>query len=121
MSAENFFVEFFETDSGSCPVEDFLDALDDKTAAKVYGMIGLLEEYGNALRAPYSKHLDSGIFELRCNTGANAVRVLYFFFVGKKIILTNGFLKKTQKTPASELELAKKCRDIYVRRKGARS
>jgi len=37
--------------------------------------------------------------------------------VGKKIILTNGFVKKTQKTPDGEIELAKKYRDDYERRK----
>jgi len=43
--------------------------------------------------------------------------VLYFFFVGRKIILTNGFVKKTQKTPASEVETAKKYRAEYLARK----
>lgn len=42
--------------------------------------------------------------------------VLYFFFVGKRIVLTNGFLKKTQKTPLKEIELAKKRKSDYLRR-----
>lgn len=41
---QHFTVQFFEKDDGSCPVESFLDSLDDKVAAKAYGMIELLEE-----------------------------------------------------------------------------
>ena len=44
--------------------------------------------------------------------------MLYFFIVGKKAILTNGFIKKTQKTPREEKELAKKYKADYERRAG---
>ncbi|MCQ2549373.1 MAG: type II toxin-antitoxin system RelE/ParE family toxin [Lachnospiraceae bacterium] len=43
-------------------------------------------------------------------------RALYFFFIGNKAILTHGFTKKSQKTPKSELDLAKKYRADYKRR-----
>ena len=47
------------------------------------------------------------------------IRVMYFLYVGKKIIATNGFVKKTQKTPAKELKLAKERRaDWLSRHKG---
>lgn len=99
MAKAEFDVMLYETSNGDCPVQDFLDSLDDKMAAKMYGMIKLLEEYGPALRMPYSEHLQNGIFELRAKVSSNTTRVLYFFYVNKKIILTNGFVKKTQKTP----------------------
>ena len=60
----------------------------------MFGMIGLLQEKENKLREPYSKHLDDGIFELRCKVGSNITRVLYFFYYEGKIILINGFVKK---------------------------
>ena len=41
---------------------------------------------------------------------------MYFFFVGKKAVLTNGFIKKANKTPKKEIELAKKYRDDYMKR-----
>jgi len=44
------------------------------------------------------------------------VRIFYFFIVNNKIILTNGFIKKTQKTPSSEIILAKKYKADYERR-----
>lgn len=59
---------------------------------------------------PYSDHLVDGIFEIRAKVGSDIARVLYFFVIGKKIVLTNGFIKKTQKTPKNEIELAKKYR-----------
>ena len=77
----------------------------------------LLEENGPQLREPYSKHLEDGIFELRAKQGSDITRVLYFFFVGKKIVLTNGFTKKTQKTPRAEITTAKKYRAEYIERK----
>jgi phage-related protein len=48
-----------------------------------------------------------GIFEVRGKVGSNISRVLYFFHVDRKIILTNGFVKKTQKNPKNEITLAK--------------
>lgn len=84
----NFKVDFYKKADGSCPVIDFLDSLDNKMRAKLLRMVMLLEENGNELRKPYSKLLDDGIFELRAKQGNNITRVLYFFVVGKSIILT---------------------------------
>ncbi len=84
--------------------------------AKLFRLLELLEEKGNTLREPYSKSLDDGIFEIRAKQGSNITRVLYFFYIGNKIILTNGFIKKSQKTPPSEIDLAKKYRAEYEKR-----
>lgn len=110
----NFTVVPYQDVNGDIPIKHFLNSLDVKMRAKMYGMIKLLEEKGNQLRGPYSEHLDDGIFELRCKVGSNITRVLYFFYHEGQIILTNGFVKKTQKTPPAEIELAKKRRDDYI-------
>lgn len=68
------------------------------------------------LREPYSKHLEDGIFELRNKVGSDITRVLYFFAIGETIVLTNGFTKKTQKTPKSEIQKAKDYRNEYLNR-----
>ena len=85
--------------------------------AKLLGSLALLEANGPQLREPYSKPLGDGIFEVRAKQGSNITRVLYFFFVGQHIILTNGFIKKTQKTPSAEIALAQKYRADYLSRK----
>ncbi|MCI5621728.1 MAG: type II toxin-antitoxin system RelE/ParE family toxin [Lachnospiraceae bacterium] len=115
---EEFEVIFYEKENGECPVEDFLKALDDKMRAKMVGLLELLQEKGNQLREPYSKSIDDGIFEIRCKVGNNITRVLYFFYYEGKIILTNGFVKKTQKTPAEEIRLAKQRRADFKERMG---
>ena len=101
--------------NGEVPVEQFLDSVNPKMRAKIFGLLGILQEKGNMLREPYSKHLDDGIFELRCKFGSDITRVLYFFYYEGKIILTNGFVKKTQKTPKMEMELTKKYKADYER------
>ena len=100
-------VVFYETADGTCPVADFLDALDAKMYAKVARSIRLLECMGNELRAPHSKELADG---------RNITRVLYFFVVGNTAVLTNAFVKKTQRTPPQEIVRAQMYRDDYQRR-----
>lgn len=108
----------YDTEDGKCPMQELLDSLEPKLLAKTLRSIDLLEKNGPLLREPYSKSLEDGIFELRTKQGSNITRVLYFFFIGKKVILTNGFVKKSQKTPKVEKELAKKYKADYERRYG---
>ena len=108
-----FSVEYYETEDGQRPAEDFIVAQDFKMQAKLFMMLEFLEEKGPALREPYSKSLEDGIFEIRAKHGSDITRVLYFFVVGRKVILTNGFVKKTQKTPKREIERAKRYRADY--------
>ena len=112
-----FEVEFYENAKGEQPVKEFLLGLDAKMRAKMMHTIALLQDNGYELREPYSKHLSEGIFELRAKVGTELTRVLYFFYVDRHIILTNGFVKKTQKTPPAEIKKAKDCRADYLRRK----
>lgn len=109
-----FEVIFYEKADGTQPAKEFLLSLDKKMRAKMTRTIVMLSENGTDLREPYSKPLKDGIFELRAKVGSDITRVLYFFYVGGRVVLTNGFVKKTQRTPPSELDLAKKYRDDYM-------
>ena len=109
-----FTIEFYSLPDGTEPVTEFLDSLDQNMANKILREIMLLEEFGNQLREPHTKHLDDGIFELRAIYGSNITRVLFFFYYRGRIILTNGFTKKTQKTPQNEIDTAKKYRDDFL-------
>ena len=111
-----FEIEFYQEQDGSSPVEEFLNAQDIKMQAKLFHIIELLEAQGNNLREPYSKSLGDGIFEIRAKTGSDITIILYFFVINKKIILTNGFIKKTQETPRREIKLAKSRRKDYLER-----
>ena len=116
MNDSEFTAIFYDLPNGDKPVRDFLRAIDIKMKAKMMRTISMLESNGTELREPYSKHLDDGIFELRAKVGSNISRVLYFFFTERAIILTHGFIKKTDKTPPSEIARAKKYRTEYLNR-----
>lgn len=75
----SFNVEYFQNRDGTYPVEDFILSQEYKMQAKIFRMIELLELNGNALREPYSKELEDGIFELRIKQSNNITRILYFF------------------------------------------
>lgn len=115
-----FTVQFYETEDGQKPVYEFLLSLEPKMRAKMGAMMELLAEKGNELRLPYSEHLDEGIFELRVIQGNNISRALYFFYSGKRIIITNGFIKKKQKTPPKEIALAKSRRKDFLKQEAKR-
>lgn len=114
---QGFDIEYFEKNDKTRPAEEFILSEDIKLQAKIFRTLELLELKGNELREPYSTYLADGIFELRVKQGSDISRILYFFVVGKKIILTNGFRKKTQKTPKNEIETAKKYKIEYENRK----
>ena len=111
-----FQVEFYETKDGRIPVQEFLDSLDSKMNAKMIGLMEILEEKGFSLREPYSAPLEDGIFELRAVQGSNISRALFFFYIEGRIIITHGFIKKTQKTPRAQIELARKYRSDFLKR-----
>ena len=117
MQNQDFEVIFYRKENGEEPAKDFLTNLEPKMRAKIARAISRLEKNGTELREPFSKHLEDGIFELRATFSSNISRVLYFFFTGRTAILTNGFIKKTQKTPRQEIEKAKRYRDDYINRR----
>jgi len=107
----------YDKPDGSVPASEFMKSLDEKMRAKLARSISALENTGSALREPYSKPLGDGIFELRAQIGNNISRVLFFFMIGNRAIITHGFVKKTEKTPISEIVRAKKYRTEYLNRK----
>jgi len=113
---EDYELIAYEKENGEVPVEQFLKSVNPKMRAKLYGLLGILQEKGNLLREPYSKHLEDGIFELRCIFGNDITRILYFFYYEKRIVMTNGFVKKTQKTPKEEIQIAKSRRKSFLER-----
>ena len=112
-------VDFYCDERGASNVKDFLDNINDKKLkAKIFRDIALLQTYGIELKKPYTSYIGDGIWELRTKQSSNISRILYFTFTQNKIILLNGFIKKTQKTPPEEIDRAKKYRDDHKRRFG---
>lgn len=106
---------YLETGAGRVPAKEFIESLGPASRRKFFAVKGLLEELGYALREPHVKYLGHKIFELRFTGQEGALRVLYFFIEGNKVVFTNGFLKKTIQTPEREFAFAIRCRADYLR------
>ena len=107
---------FYETADGKSPVEEFIESLDAETQDRFIIKQQLLQDFGSQLRHPHTDHLGEGIFELRFKGKEGQIRVLCFFFYGKRIIFTHGFIKKTQKAPRKEIEIAQERRKDFLTR-----
>lgn len=99
-------VYFYQEASGSEPVKKWLKELsaDDR---KIIGRDISIIQIDWPIESPLVKSLGGGIWEVRSKLDNRIARVL-FIFHDSKIILLNGFIKKTQKTPPQEIELARK-------------
>jgi len=107
---------FYESDDGQSEVENFINSRSQSNRAKIYALLSFLEEKGPTLPRPYADFLQDGIHELRLKLSGNQVRILYFFCYKDFIILTNSFIKNTNKVPISEIKKAKKYKEIFLKR-----
>src|SRR4030066_1316675 len=111
-------VNFYRLPNGSRPVELFLDTLTGKQAQKVLWVLQLIEELDVIPRQYFKKLVDhEGIWEIRIQHRNDIFRLLGFFDGGTLLILTNGFVKKSQKTPLQDLELAIRRKHEYLARR----
>jgi len=111
-------VKFYKTQSGKIPVKEFLDSLNSKHAQKVAWVLELIERL-DQIPVQYFKKLKStdDIWEVRARVGSNSFRLLGFIDDNEFVILTNGFAKKSQKTPKKEINLAEQRKADYLSRK----
>lgn len=113
----NFICKYYVTPGNRVPVEEFVDSLNERGQKKFYYFIELLEARGHLLSLPHAKYVGDSIFELRFFAEEGAIRILYFFFDAQDVILTNGFVKKSNQTPQQEKNLAIERRKEYLERK----
>ena len=99
---------YYGLPSGKYPVREFVDSFDEKTYGKFIFKKELLEEFGPKLPLPHARQMGKGLFELRFTGTDGAIRIFYYFIENEQIILVHGFIKKTDKTPKRDLDLAYK-------------
>jgi len=99
-------VKFYIDFNGCNYVLEYIEVLSHKERAKILKYIEFLRENKGILDEPYSKHIKGKIRELRVDFSKNRHRIFYFTFINKNIILLHVFLKKTEKTPLSEIKKA---------------
>ena len=98
---------FYETPSGNQPVKDWIKGL-SSADRQLVGRDVQKVEFGWPIGMPYCRSLGNGLWEVRSDlTGGRIGRVI-FCVGGGRMVLLHGFIKKTQKTTARDLELALK-------------
>lgn len=101
--ADDWAVEFF-----SPRVEAEILAMPAGLLARFVRYAERLEVFGPDLGMPHSRAMGGGLFELRLRASEGISRVFYCVVSGRRIVMLHVFTKKTQRTPARELEVARK-------------
>jgi phage-related protein len=102
------------TERGQCPLLEFLDGLEGSLAGDSRRMLALLArvaDQGPSRNVEVSHQVGGALWELI----QGRLRVLWFYDVGRVVVCSHGFVKRTQKTPARELDLARASRARYLR------
>ena len=112
-----FEVILYKDDKGNSPVREYIENLSKKQQNKVLAYIDRLAEFGYHLRRPAGDSLGGGLglYELR----PDRHRILYFFHRRAEAILLHAFLKRTEKLPEREIEIALKRQADYWRREAS--
>lgn len=99
----NWDIEYFNSD-----VEKKILSLPDGLLARYLRLTDMMIEHGSNLGLPHTKSLNSGLFELRLKSKEGIGRVFYCTKVGKNIVMLHSFVKKSQKIPKNEIDIALK-------------
>lgn len=95
---------------------NFMQTLGEKENLKMKYIVSLLETE-DRIPVKFMKFIREGVYELRLEYNSNIYRLFFIFDEGNIVILFNGFKKKTQKTPESEIVKALKLKKEYYERK----
>ncbi len=88
-------------------LEEWFNDIPADVKARIINITDLLIEHGpQNVREPYVKHIRGKLFEIRAKGKDRIARVFYFTMTGQRIVLLHGFIKKTQKTPKKEIDMA---------------
>ncbi len=109
-------VSFYTTADGKCPVAEFIDSQPAEVAQKIAWVLKAVQEIEKVPKSYFKKISDTDFYEVRIELSGNIYRLLGFFHNGNIVILTNGFQKKTQKTPENELDICEKRMKDYINR-----
>ena len=107
---------FFRTEAGREPVRDWLKNLPLPEDRKRIGEDIKTVEFGWPIGMPVCRALGRGLYEVRSNLAGNRIaRVLFYIDKRGRMVLLHGFIKKTQKTPDEDLELARRNKSKHER------
>jgi phage-related protein len=105
---------FFLTAAGGEPVRQWLKSLSPIEDRKQIGVDIKAVEFGWPIGMPVCRPLGDGLYEVRSSLTQNRIaRVLFYVDVKGRMVLLHGFIKKAQKTPPADLELARKNKALH--------
>jgi len=113
---KEWIIKFYKTETGKCPVDDFLQTLSKEDFEKMQRTITHLKVFGPKAHRPQCAKLRDDIYELRVRLPYHQTRTLYFFSFENYIVLTHIFIKKTDKVPDGEIEKAVKYKKDFLQR-----
>ena len=105
-------VVFFRSENGSEPVREWLRSL-TKTDKKIIGSDIKTVQFGWPLGMPLVRSLVDGLWEIRIKLTNGRIARVIFFMDKSTMVLVSGFIKKTKKTPKTEIDLAKSRKKLY--------
>jgi phage-related protein len=88
-------------------VEDSILSMPPKIQARMIKLLELMEKHGAHLGPPHTESMGDGLFEIRAKAQEGISRSLFCYLKSQRIFVLHAFVKKSQKTPRRELELAK--------------
>lgn len=105
-------VSFFRTEAGREPVRDWVKSLsqDDR---KLIGEEIKLVQFRWPIGMPWVRKLEADLWEVRIYLTHKQIARIFFTVDGAEMILLHGFIKKSQKTPASDLQLARTRQELW--------
>jgi phage-related protein len=107
---------FFRTDAGGEPLRDWLKSLPLEQDRKRIGEDIKTVEFGWPIGMPVCRPLGDGVYEVRTSLAQNRIaRVLFYIDKKGRMVLLHGFIKKTQKTPDEDLDLARQNKNKHQR------
>jgi phage-related protein len=109
-------VVFYRTEAGGEPVREWLKNLLSREDRRRIGEDIKTIEFGWPVGMPACRPVGGGIYEVRSDLTQNRIsRVLFYFDGNARMVLLHGFIKKTQKAPEEDLELARKNKKKHER------
>lgn len=108
-------VIFYRTEAGNEPVRDWLKSLTPVEDRKQIGIDIKMVEFGWPIGMPVCRPIGDGLYEVRSTLSSRRIaRVLFYIDAKSRMVLLHGFIKKSQKTPKTDLELARKNKSLHL-------
>jgi phage-related protein len=104
-----FYINYWRNESGKAPVEQYIDSIDNKKErAELFTLLKGIQENGTDAIGVAFRNIDRKLWELKIKSHSKQHRIFYVVLRGNEMILLHAYLKKSQKAPLKEIQVAQK-------------